>query len=143
MAPGAGLLRGVHSSGSCPTLAMTVVTTLRTAPASGGVPSRPANSRCPAPISVGASVSTPASAGMRPSSRFTMHYTTVAVTAERTVPPDPASEALERDLLTGLNSDGQPVLGRRQRAGSEVGVGTGQVHRPVEVDRHLALAVGC
>ena len=48
---------------------MTVVTTLRTAPVSGGVPSRPANSRCAAPISVAASVSMSASAVMRPSSR--------------------------------------------------------------------------
>ena len=49
--------------------AMTVVTTLWTAPASGGVPFRSANSMCTAPISVGASVSTSASAAMRPSSR--------------------------------------------------------------------------
>jgi hypothetical protein len=42
--------------------AMTVVTTFRTASASGGVPSRPANSRWAAPSRVGASVSTSASA---------------------------------------------------------------------------------
>ncbi|MCW2862334.1 MAG: hypothetical protein JWP48_4042 [Actinoallomurus sp.] len=43
---------------------MTVVTTLRTASASGGAALRSANSRCPAPISVGASVSTSASAAI-------------------------------------------------------------------------------
>ncbi|WP_425566867.1 helix-turn-helix transcriptional regulator [Sphaerisporangium flaviroseum] len=60
---------GHPSSRLCTTSAMTVVTTLSTAPASGGAPPRPANSRCPAPISVSASVSTSASAAMRPISR--------------------------------------------------------------------------
>lgn len=48
---------GVHRGGPCATPAITGVTTLRTAPSSGGVPSRPAKSRCPVPISVSASVS--------------------------------------------------------------------------------------
>jgi hypothetical protein len=51
------------------TPARTVVTILRTAAASGGVPFRSANSRCAAPISVGASVSMSASAAMRPRPR--------------------------------------------------------------------------
>ena len=65
---------GMDVSGSirwslCTTRAMTVVTTLSTSSASGRVPGSPANSRCPAPISVGARVPASASAARRPSSR--------------------------------------------------------------------------
>ena len=41
-----------------------------------------------------------------------------------------------RVLLTGLDGDGQSVLGRGHRARRVVGEGTGQVGRPVEVERH-------
>lgn len=71
---GAALARSqflaAHRSGSCATTpAITAVTTLRTAPASGGAPFRSAKSMCPVPITVGARVSTSVSAVMRPSSR--------------------------------------------------------------------------
>ena len=39
------------------------------------------------------------------------------------------------NLLSGFDGHRQPVFGRRQRAGGEVGVGAGQVHGPVEVQR--------
>jgi hypothetical protein len=69
---------------------MTVVTTLRTASPAGGVPSRPANSRCTAPVppatqrellaGVGAAID--AAGGS-----FTMGYTAVVATAARTGRP--------------------------------------------------------
>ena len=67
----AGVAKGPsrHRDGPGTAPAMTAVTTLWTAPASGGVAVRSANSRWPAPIRVGASVSTSASAARRPSSR--------------------------------------------------------------------------
>lgn len=62
---------------------MTVVTTLRTAPASGGAPSRPANSRCP-PAKLEELLAGIGAAIDAVGGSFTLDYTTVAVTAART-----------------------------------------------------------
>src|ERR1700733_569370 len=46
------------------------------------------------------------------------------------------------DLLARFDRDREPVLGRRQRAGREVGVGARQVGRAVEVQHQRAVGGG-
>src|ERR1700733_11840313 len=53
-----------------------------------------------------------------------------------------ASGVLVGDLLARLDGDREPVLGRRQRAGGELGVGARQVDRAVEVKHQRAVGGG-
>ena len=72
------------------------------------------------------------------------------ITSNRSARPEPAgivfsslrSPALVRDLLPRFDRDRQAVPGWRQRARREVGVGTRQVGRAVEVQHNRALGGG-